>query len=140
MNWYHQYTPGDMWDYDEEGSSILIDVTVDGQPRKVATHAARNGFIYTFERTNGQTLMAKPHVSAVNWTKGIDQKTGKPIDYDPNRDVQVYSGQQRNVPAGCAHPWAAATISSRRPTAKKPGCFTSHRCRTAMSQRSIRRR
>ena len=25
MNWYHQYTPGDMWDYDEEGSHILID-------------------------------------------------------------------------------------------------------------------
>src|SRR6516225_6259645 len=94
MNWYHQYTPGDMWDYDEEGSSILIDVTVDGQPRKVATHAARNGFIYTFERANGQTLMAKPYVSAVNWTKGIDQKTGKPVDYDPNRDVQVYSGRQ----------------------------------------------
>jgi alcohol dehydrogenase (cytochrome c) len=21
----------------------------------------------------------------VNWTKGIDQKTGKPIDYDPNK-------------------------------------------------------
>ena len=94
MNWYHQYTPGDMWDYDEEGSSILIDVTVDGQPRKVATHAARNGFLYTFERANGQTLMAKPYVSAVNWTKGIDQKTGKPVDYDPNRDVQVYSGRQ----------------------------------------------
>jgi alcohol dehydrogenase (cytochrome c) len=94
MNWYHQYTPGDMWDYDEEGSSILIDVTVDGQPRKIATHAARNGFLYTFERANGQTLMAKPYVSAVNWTRGIDQKTGKPIDYDPNRDVQVYSGQQ----------------------------------------------
>ncbi|HSV24647.1 MAG TPA: PQQ-dependent dehydrogenase, methanol/ethanol family, partial [Xanthobacteraceae bacterium] len=28
----------------------------------------------------------------VNWTKGIDQKTGKPIDYDPNKDVQTYSG------------------------------------------------
>jgi hypothetical protein len=69
----HRYTPGDMWDYDEEGSSILIDVTVDGQPRKVATHAARNGFIYTFERANGQILMAKPYVSALNWTKGIDQ-------------------------------------------------------------------
>src|SRR5258708_29645493 len=26
------------------------------------------------------------------WTKGIDQKTGKPIDYDPNKDVQTYSG------------------------------------------------
>ena len=30
----------------------------------------------------------------INWTSGIDQKTGKPVDYDPNRDVQVYSGKQ----------------------------------------------
>jgi alcohol dehydrogenase (cytochrome c) len=94
MNWYHQYTPGDMWDYDEEGANILIDAAIGGETRKVVTHAARNGFLYTFERANGQTLMAKPYVERVNWTKGIDQKTGKPLDYDPNRDVQVYSGQQ----------------------------------------------
>jgi hypothetical protein len=28
----------------------------------------------------------------VNWTKGIDQKTGKPIDYDPNKAIQTYAG------------------------------------------------
>jgi alcohol dehydrogenase (cytochrome c) len=28
----------------------------------------------------------------VNWTKGIDQKIGKPIDYDPAKDVQTYAG------------------------------------------------
>jgi alcohol dehydrogenase (cytochrome c) len=94
MNWYHQYTPGDMWDYDEEGANILIDAAIGVETRKVVTHAARNGFLYTFERANGQTLMAKPYVERVNWTKGIDQKTGKPLDYDPARDVQVYSGQQ----------------------------------------------
>jgi alcohol dehydrogenase (cytochrome c) len=94
MNWYHQYTPGDMWDYDEEGSHILIDGEVAGQPRKLVTHAARNGFIYSLERANGQTVLAKPYVPKVNWTKGIDQKTGKPVDYDPALDVQVYSGQQ----------------------------------------------
>jgi alcohol dehydrogenase (cytochrome c) len=27
----------------------------------------------------------------VTWTKGIDPKTGKPIDYDPSRDVQIYA-------------------------------------------------
>ena len=31
MNWYFQYLPGDMWDYDEEGSHILIDGQIDGQ-------------------------------------------------------------------------------------------------------------
>jgi alcohol dehydrogenase (cytochrome c) len=83
-----------MWDYDEEGSHILIDATVGGQPRKLVTHAARNGFLYSFERANGQTMMAKPYMERINWTAGIDQKTGKPVDYDPNRDVQVYSGKQ----------------------------------------------
>jgi glucose dehydrogenase len=27
MNWYFQYTPGDMWDYDEVGTHMLIDGT-----------------------------------------------------------------------------------------------------------------
>src|SRR5712672_3036845 len=94
MNWYHQYVPGDMWDYDEVGTHILIDGTIDGQPRKLVTHSARNGFLYTFERSNGQTLLAKPYMEEITWTKGIDQKTGKPVDYDPTKDIQVYSGVQ----------------------------------------------
>src|SRR5579863_8529867 len=94
MNWYHQYTPGDMWDYDEEGSNILIDAVINGEPRKIVTYAARNGFLYSFERANGQTVMAKPYVPRINWTAGIDQKTGKPLDYDPNRDIQAYSASQ----------------------------------------------
>jgi alcohol dehydrogenase (cytochrome c) len=93
MNWYHQYTPGDMWDYDAANSHILIDGVVDGQPRKLVTHSGRNGFLYGFERTNGQPLFAKAYMEQT-WTKGIDQKTGKPLDYDPAKDIQVYSGQQ----------------------------------------------
>src|SRR5258707_4966404 len=91
MNWYFQFTPGDMWDYDEVGTHILIDGVVAGQPRKLITHSARNGFLYTMDRFNGQTVLAKPYVE-VNWTKGIDQKTGKPLDYDPSKDIQTYAG------------------------------------------------
>jgi alcohol dehydrogenase (cytochrome c) len=94
MNWYHQYVPGDMWDYDEAGTHILIDGQIAGQPRKLITHSARNGFLYTFERANGQTVLAKPYLDRINWTAGIDQKTGLPVDYDPKRDIQVYSGKQ----------------------------------------------
>jgi alcohol dehydrogenase (cytochrome c) len=97
MNWYHQYVPGDMWDYDAAGTHILIDGEVGGQPHKLVTHSARNGFLYAFERTNGQPLFAKPYVDAINWTKGIDQKTGLPVDYDPTKDVQVYSGAQNQT-------------------------------------------
>ena len=92
MLWHHQYTPGDMWDYDEVGSHILFEAEVGGQKRTLVTHSARNGFLYTFERGNGQTLFARPYIEGVNWTKGIDQKTGKPVDYDPTKDIQIYSG------------------------------------------------
>jgi alcohol dehydrogenase (cytochrome c) len=92
MKWYFQYTPGDMWDYDEVGTHILIDGVIAGQPRKLIAHSARNGFLYTMDRFNGQIIGAKPYMEGINWTKGIDQKTGKPIDYDPNKDIQTYAG------------------------------------------------
>jgi alcohol dehydrogenase (cytochrome c) len=92
MNWYFQFTPGDMWDFDEVGTHILIDGVVAGQPRKLITHSARNGYLYTMDRHNGQIIGAKPYMDNVNWTKGIDQKTGKPLDYDPGKDIQTYAG------------------------------------------------
>jgi alcohol dehydrogenase (cytochrome c) len=97
MNWYHQYVPGDMWDYDAAGTHILIDGEIAGQPHRLVTHSARNGFLYAFERTNGQTVLAKPYMDTITWTKGIDQKTGLPVDYDPKRDIQVYSGLQNQT-------------------------------------------
>jgi alcohol dehydrogenase (cytochrome c) len=99
MNWYFQFTPGDMWDYDEVGTHILIDADIAGQPRKLITHSARNGFLYTMDRYNGQIIGAKPYTD-VNWTKGIDQKTGKPVDYDPGRDIQTYAGVGNLAPNG----------------------------------------
>jgi alcohol dehydrogenase (cytochrome c) len=98
MNWFFQFTPGDMWDYDEVGTHILIDGNVAGQPRKLITHSARNGFLYTMDRHNGQIIGAKPYMDNVNWTKGIDQKTGKPIDYDPSKDIQTYAGVANLIP------------------------------------------
>jgi alcohol dehydrogenase (cytochrome c) len=97
MNWYFQYTPGDMWDYDEVGTHIMFERVVDGQLRKLVTHSARNGFVYTMDRHNGAMVGAKPYTN-VTWTRGIDQKTGKPLDYDPAKDVQTYSGLANPTP------------------------------------------
>ncbi len=98
MNWFFQFTPGDMWDYDEIGTHIMFDATVNGVKRTLVTHSSRNGFLYTYERATGQTMLAKPYLDRVNWTAGIDQKTGKPVDYDPNKDIQTYSGKQNQLP------------------------------------------
>ncbi len=89
--WWHQYTPNDNRDYDETGTHILIDTKVNGEDRKVVSHAGRNGFNYTFDRGNGQFIKAVQYVKQVTWTKGIDPKTGKPVEYDPTKDFQVYA-------------------------------------------------
>jgi len=91
MAWYFQYTPNDNRDYDETGTHILIDTKVNGEDRKIVTHPGRNGFNYTFDRLNGQFLKAGQYVGKVTWTKGIDPKTGKPVDYDPTKDLQLYA-------------------------------------------------
>src|SRR5882757_4861388 len=91
ISWWHQYTPNDNRDYDETGTHILIDTKVNGEDRKLVTHGGRNGFNYTFDRGSGQFLKAVQYVKVVTWTKGIDPKTGKPVDYDPAKDFQVYA-------------------------------------------------
>ena len=69
----------------------MIDVKIDGADRKILAHPARNGFTYTMDRLSGQFLKAAQHIKEVNWTEGIDPKTGKPIDYDPTKDLQAYA-------------------------------------------------
>jgi alcohol dehydrogenase (cytochrome c) len=91
ITWWHQYTPNDDRDYDETGAHVLIDTKINGEDRKILSHAGRNGFTYSFDRLSGQFLKATQHVKTLTWTKGIDPKTGKPIDYDPARDVQIYN-------------------------------------------------
>jgi alcohol dehydrogenase (cytochrome c) len=91
ITWWHQYTPNDNRDYDETGAHILIDTKINGEDRKIVSHAGRNGFTYSMDRLNGQFLKAAQHVNRVTWTKGIDPKTGKPVEYDPTKDVQTYA-------------------------------------------------
>ncbi len=95
MKWYFQYTPNDAYDYDEIGVHMLIDADFNGETRKMVTHFARNGFYYQLDRTNGSFISAAPFVSEVTWTAGIDPKTGKPVEYDPNLEVQTYNAAVR---------------------------------------------
>jgi len=97
IRWYHQYTPNDNRDYDETGAHIIVDAKVDGEDRKILVHAGRNGFQYTFDRLNGQFLKAAQTVREVTWTKGIDPKTGKPLEYDPAKDLQLYAEPAASV-------------------------------------------
>lgn len=87
MKWHFQFTPNDPYDYDEIGETQLIDNGSDN----LAFRAARNGFSYAFERATGQLVHATQYVDDLNWTTGIDQKTGLPLSYDPAADLQKYA-------------------------------------------------
>jgi alcohol dehydrogenase (cytochrome c) len=95
LAWYFQYTPNDSWDYDEVGVHMLYDVTINGVKRQVVGHYARNGFYYTLDRTNGKFIKAEKYVNDLNWTKGLDPKSGKPVEYSPKLDVQIYNPAAR---------------------------------------------
>ena len=95
LAWYFQYTPNDSWDYDEVGVHMLYDATIDGRSRKVVSHFGRNGFFYTLDRTTGRFIKGSQYVNDLNWTKGLDPETGKPVEYNPKLDVQLYNPEAR---------------------------------------------
>ncbi len=82
--WADPLNPHDLWDYDEINESILLDLTVQGQNRKVLVHVARNGYMYVIDRTSGEILSADPY-DTVTATSGIDLKTGRPIENEALR-------------------------------------------------------
>ena len=137
LAWYFQYTPNDSWDYDEVGVHMLYDMTINGRSRKVVGHFARNGFFYSLDRTNGEFLKGAQYVNDLNWTKGLNPRTGKPLDYDPKLDVQIYNpearalrgdGSKRTCPTwhgGIAHqPTAYNPVKNIAYGVGIEGCFT----------------
>ena len=92
--WHFQYTPNDSWDYDEVGIHTLHDVTINGETRKAVSHFARNGFYYTLDRNNGSFIAGSQYVNDLNWTKGLDPKTGKPVEYNPGSTCNSTSSKR----------------------------------------------
>jgi alcohol dehydrogenase (cytochrome c) len=78
IKWGYQYTPNDAWDYDGMATPILVDTTIDGKPTKAAVVSNRNGYFYAIDRSDGHFIYAIPMVEGINWTSGLDPKTGKP--------------------------------------------------------------
>jgi alcohol dehydrogenase (cytochrome c) len=91
IKWGYQYTPNDPYDYDEISEHPIINAKVGGEDRKLVVHAARNGFFYALDRINGSFIAGKQYVDQLNWTPGIDPKTGRPVNYDPAGGMQVYN-------------------------------------------------
>lgn len=87
--WAYQYNPHDEFDYDEINESILLDLPVNSQTKKVLVHIGRNGYIYVIDRVTGQVYSADAY-DTINATKGVDLETGRPTK---NQDKQPSLGK-----------------------------------------------
>ncbi len=95
IKWHYQFTPNDGWDYD--GVNETVSFNKDG--KKLAGHADRNGFFYVLDRTNGKLVNAFPFVNQIDWAKGVDIKSGRPIETgvrpgDPSKSADGKKGKQ----------------------------------------------
>ena len=98
IKWGYQYTPNDDWDYDGMATPILVDTTIDGKPVKAAVVSNRNGYFYAIDRSNGQFLYAIPLIENINWTTGLDPKTGKPTINEAMKPVANGKTVEKIIP------------------------------------------
>jgi glucose dehydrogenase len=54
--WHFQMVHHDIWDYDTPMAPNLLDVTVNGKPRKVVAQTTKQGWVYTFDRMTGEPI------------------------------------------------------------------------------------
>jgi PQQ-dependent dehydrogenase (methanol/ethanol family) len=73
--WAYQISPHDIHDYDAVNENILLDLTINGSPRKVLAHPDRDGYMYLIDRATGEIISAQPF-GYVNTSGGVDLKTG----------------------------------------------------------------
>ncbi len=106
--WHYQQNPRDAWDYKATPNIIATTLTLDGQSRKVLLHAPTNGFFYVLDRATGKLISAEK-ATRVNWAKGIDLKTGRPIE-EPN--IRYETGESKIWPGTIGgHNWQAMSFS-----------------------------
>ncbi|MCZ6708986.1 MAG: PQQ-binding-like beta-propeller repeat protein [Gammaproteobacteria bacterium] len=107
MNWYYQQVPGDNWDFTSTQDMALVDLEVDGVPRKVIMQAPKNGFFYVIDRTDGELLRAHPFAS-VTWASHVDMETGRPVELEQGN----YDKEAKWVLPGPfgAHNWQAMSV------------------------------
>lgn len=112
--WHYQTTPGDAWDYTATQHIMVATLAIDGKPRKVVMQAPKNGFFYVLDAATGKLLSAAQYAPKVNWAKGVDLHSGRPIvdleaaDYWSKGETKlVFPGSQG------AHNWHPMSYSPK---------------------------
>lgn len=107
--WHYQINPGESWDYNAAMDIELADLVIDGQLRKVAMTAPKNGFFYVIDRLTGKLISAEPFTT-VTWAKKIDLESGRPVEVPEARYPNGSTFLLRPSPTG-GHNWPPMSYS-----------------------------
>ena len=123
--WYFQPSPHDVHDWDAVETPVLVDGTIDGQPRKLVVQASRNGYFFVLDRATGKQILTKPFIDTLNWAKKDLDAKGQPMP-DPAKypDDRRCAGFAR---LGRRHELAGAELQSgHRPVLRQLQPFLQH--------------
>ena len=108
MMWYFQTSPHDTHDWDSAQTPILIDGEINGEPRKLVSTAARNGFFFTVDRVTGEHITTKQYGTTLNWALGI-RPNGSP-EPNPAKEATIPGSLVSPIEGGVTN-WQAAAFN-----------------------------
>ena len=106
MAWYYQTSPNDTHDWDSTQSPVMVDGAFNGKPRKMVMQAARNGYFFVLDRTNGQHLLTSRFSVTANWAKGVAPNGS--LIRNPEKDA-TFAGSLVSPDNGGATNWYPPT-------------------------------
>ncbi len=77
LQWYFQFSPHDVFDWDATETPVLLDAHPAGKQERLLAQANRNAFFYLLDRETGSFRLAEPFAKQT-WADGIDNY-GRPI-------------------------------------------------------------
>ena len=116
MDWYFQSSPHDTHDWDSTQTAVLFDGEINGQPRKLLAQAARNGYFFVLDRTNGKAIVSTEYVE--------DQLVARATTRRASRS-RTRRRCRRSTARSSRRIRAAPPTGLRRASARRPGCSTS---------------
>ena len=113
--WHFSQVPGNGWNYEPAVGLMLATVPIAGRETRVVLSVPKNGFVYLFNATTGEFISGRNYVP-VNWAKGLDDETGRPIFDRAGRYWEAADGEPKIIlPSdGGAHDWTALAFDPKK--------------------------
>jgi quinoprotein glucose dehydrogenase len=81
--WHFQMVHHDIWDYDTPMAPNVMDVTIDGKPRKIIAQPTKQGWLYVFDRVTGQPIWPMPETKVL--ASGVPGEQASPTQPIPSK-------------------------------------------------------